>query len=101
MLEAEEQVVEDSNEGQDDLGDVETVLDRQPSAGHGEHSSKKVEENIEDGPSFGALPFIIPISGRGVLDKRDDQFAIPQNGDGIPILVILYRTRLPNQNLTK
>ena len=47
MLEAEQQIIEDSDEGQDDFGDIKSVFDGESSAGHGEDSSEQIEQYIK------------------------------------------------------
>ena len=93
MLEAEEQVVEYCDEGQDDFGDVESIRHGKTSAGHGENSSEEIQEDVENGPSFGAFAFEIPVGGRGVLYQGYDQLPVAQAGEGIPVFVVIHHLK--------
>ena len=88
MLYDEDEVVKDGDKGQDDFGQIESTANGKASTSHGEDSSKEIKNDIEDGPSFGALPLEVEVSRRGILDQSDDKFAIAHNCDRIPILII-------------
>lgn len=71
VLEAEEQIIEDCYKSQYNFCEVETIVDRNTSADHWKNTSKKIKNDVENGPSFGAFSSEIINGRRRVLDERD------------------------------
>lgn len=101
MLHAEEEIVSYSDEGENDLSKIQPILNRQSSACKGSDSTNKIQQDIEDGPSFGTLPLVVPISRRCVLDQRYCQLRISQHCHRIPIFIPLHPSQLNSFISTK
>ena len=72
VLKAKEEIIYYGDEGQDDFGDVESVLDWEASAGHGEYASYQIEDYTGNGPSLGAFSFVVPVGWRCVFYQGYD-----------------------------
>ena len=67
MLKTKEEIIDNGDECENDFGDVESVLDGETSTGHGEYASNQIQNYAGNGPSFGALSFVIPVGWGCVL----------------------------------
>jgi len=68
MLEDKEYVINNSDEGENNLCNIEPILYRKTSTCERKNSSYKIKQNIKYWPTFRAFSFIVPISGRSVFN---------------------------------
>lgn len=101
MLHTEEEIVGHGDEGKNDLSQIQPIFNRQASACERRDSSDKIQQNIENGPPFGTLPLVVPISRRRVLDQRYGQLSISQHSHRIPIIIPLDPSELNDVISTK
>ena len=88
VLKAKYQVVDNGDEGEDNFGDIESVLDWETSAGHRAYTSNQIEDDAWNWPSFCTFSFVVPVDWGGVPDAGYEQFAVAQNCQGIPVLEV-------------
>lgn len=100
VLDTEDNIVEDSNKGQDEFDQVQSILHRQSSTGKGEDSPYEIKDNVEDRPPLRTLPLIVPIGRRSVLYQRYHQLRVSQYCDRIPIFIPLHSFRLNTPTTT-
>ena len=88
MLKAKEEIIDYGDECKNDFGDIESVLDGETSAGHGEYASDQIQNYAGNGPSLRALSFVVPVGWGCVLYQCFYQFAVPQHCQRIPVLEV-------------
>lgn len=86
MLDHKNYIVCDCENGEKQLGHIETVLQAHTATRQREASSDQIEQDVENGPAFCRFAFPIPVHSRTILDKTDHKLAIPQNTNRIPVL---------------
>jgi hypothetical protein len=72
MLKDKEQVIDYSYEAKNDFGNIEAILHRKTATGERKNSADQVQQNIKYGPTFSALPFVVPIGRGSVLNQSYD-----------------------------